>query len=76
MFKNGEVVIVGVGVVVLGYFVKVVVWVINKLGEYKEGLKKGDIVLIGVVLEVIFFRLGDSIYVQFVDLGSVFFSCS
>ncbi|ADE70599.1 MULTISPECIES: 2-keto-4-pentenoate hydratase [Priestia] len=76
MSKNGEVATVGAGAAVLGHPAKAVAWAVNKLGEHKEGLKKGDIVLTGAVSEAISFRSGDSIHAQFADLGSVSFSCS
>ena len=76
MSKNGEVATVRAGAAVLGHPAKAVAWAVNKLGEQKEGLKKGEIKLTGAVSEAISFRSGDSIQAQFADLGSVSFSCS
>lgn len=75
MSKNGEVVTVGAGAAVLGHPATSVAWAVNKLGAIGKGLKKGDIVLSGAISEAIAFEAGDSISVQFADLGSVSFYC-
>ncbi|MBT2667274.1 fumarylacetoacetate hydrolase family protein [Bacillus sp. ISL-4] len=75
MSKNGEVATVGAGAAVLGHPATAVAWAVNKLGQRKEGLKKGDIVLTGALSEAIAFESGDSIIAQFDGLGSVSFFC-
>lgn len=75
MSKNGEVAQVGASAAVLGHPAASVAWAVNKLGAIGKGLKKGDIVLSGAISEAIAFGPGDSILVQFAELGSVSFSC-
>ncbi|MEH7417046.1 fumarylacetoacetate hydrolase family protein [Neobacillus drentensis] len=73
--KNSEVATVGTSAAVLGDPAAAVAWVVNKLGETGQGLKKGDIVLSGAITEAISFQPGDTIIAQFADLGSVSFTC-
>lgn len=75
MSKNGEVATVGASAAVLGHPATSVAWAVNKLGAIGKGLKKGDIVLSGAISEAITFEPGDSILVQFAELGSVSFTC-
>jgi 2-oxo-3-hexenedioate decarboxylase len=75
MSKNGEVVQIGASAAVLGHPATSVAWAVNKLGEIGKGIKKGDIILSGAVSEAVSFKPGDSILVQFAELGSVSFSC-
>lgn len=75
MSKNSEVSTVGTGAAVLGHPATAVAWIVNKLGETGQGLKKGDIVLSGAITEAISFQPGDTIIAQFADLGSVSFTC-
>ncbi len=74
MSKNGEVVTVGAGAAVLGHPAASVAWAVNKLGAIGKGLKKGDIVLSGALSEAVAFERGDTMSVQFSDLGTVSFS--
>jgi 2-oxo-3-hexenedioate decarboxylase len=66
---------VGTSAAVLGNPAVAVAWAVSKLGETGRGLKKGDIVLSGAVTEAISFQAGDTILVDFAELGSVSFSC-
>lgn len=75
MSKNGEVVQVGASAAVLGHPATSVAWAVNKLGEIGKGIKKGDIILSGAVSEAVSFKPGDTILVQFAELGSVSFAC-
>lgn len=75
MSKNGEVVQVGASAAVLGHPATSVAWAVNKLGEVGKGIKKGDIILSGAISEAVSFKPGDTIHVQFADLGSVSFAC-
>ncbi|RXT14011.1 2-keto-4-pentenoate hydratase [Ammoniphilus sp. CFH 90114] len=75
MSKNGEVATVGAGAAVLGHPATSVAWAVNKLGAIGKGLRKGDVVLSGAISEAIMFEPGDTIAVQFAELGSVSFSC-
>lgn len=65
MEKNGEIVIMGVFVVVFGYFVEVIVMLVNILGELGEELLVGSFVMSGGIIEVVVVKLGDSIVVCF-----------
>lgn len=75
MSKNGEVTQVGAGAAVLGHPATSVAWAVNKLGEIGKGIKKGDIILSGAISEAVAFQSGDSVLVQFAELGSVSFAC-
>lgn len=75
MSKNGQVSQTSSGAAVLGHPAESVAWAVNKLGESGKGIKKGDIILSGAISEAIAFEPGDSILVQFAELGSVSFSC-
>ena len=75
MSKNSEVATVGTSAAVLGNPAVAVAWAVSKLGETGRGLKKGDIVLSGAITEAISFQAGDTILVDFAELGSVSFSC-
>jgi 2-oxo-3-hexenedioate decarboxylase len=75
MSKNGEVTQVGAGAAVLGHPATSVAWAVNKLGEIGKGIKKGDIILSGAISEAVAFEPGDSVLVQFAELGSVSFAC-
>jgi 2-oxo-3-hexenedioate decarboxylase len=75
MTKNGEVVQVGASAAVLGHPATSVAWAVNKLGEIGKGIKKGDIILSGAISEAVSFKPGDTILVQFAELGSVSFAC-
>nr|WP_169089134.1 fumarylacetoacetate hydrolase family protein [Paenibacillus sp. PL91]MBC9204013.1 hypothetical protein [Paenibacillus sp. PL91] len=69
--KNKEVLATGASAAFLGNPAVSVAWAVNKLGEVGEGLRKGDIILIGTITEAISFVPGDTIQVQFAQLGSV-----
>ncbi|MDH4616152.1 fumarylacetoacetate hydrolase family protein [Brevibacillus sp. AY1] len=75
MSKNGAVSQVGSSSAVLGHPATSVAWAVNKLGAEGKGLKKGDVVLSGAISEAIAFEAGDTIQVQFAELGSVSFTC-
>jgi 2-oxo-3-hexenedioate decarboxylase len=75
MYKNGAVSQVGSSSAVLGHPATSVAWAVNKLGAMGKGLKKGDVVLSGAISEAIAFEPGDTIQVQFAELGSVSFTC-
>lgn len=76
MTKNGELVQTGAGAAILGHPAVSVAWAVNKLAEQgKEGFKKGEIVLSGAITEAVSFVPGDSILVEFAELGSVSFTC-
>jgi 2-oxo-3-hexenedioate decarboxylase len=75
MSKNGEVAQVGASAAVLGHPATSVAWAVNKLGEIGKGIKKGDVILSGAISEAISFEPGDSVQVQFAELGSVSLTC-
>lgn len=74
MYKNGSVSQVGSSSAVLGHPATSIAWAVNKLGAEGKGLKKGDVVLSGAISEAIAFEAGDTIQVQFAELGSVSFT--
>ncbi len=69
--KNGEVVNTGAGAAVLGNPVTAVAWLANKLAEYGEALKAGEVVLSGAVTAAPPVVAGDVIRVTFDRLGTV-----
>ncbi len=58
--KNGVLHGTGAGAEVLGSPVNSMVWLVNKLAEYGDGLKKGDIVLSGAFIAADPVKAGDS----------------
>ena len=75
MTKNGLMQTTGSGAAVLGHPAESVAWMVNKLGERGEGIKKGQIVLSGALTEAIPFEAGDQFQVRVSGMGSVAFIC-
>jgi len=71
--KNGEVIATGTTAEVMGNPVKAVTWLINKLGDFGVGVKKGEIILSGSLTGAVGFTVNDTIEVVFDKMGSVFF---
>lgn len=71
-YKNKEFVVIGVGVVVFGYLVYVVVWLVNKLFDFDICLKVGELILLGVLFVVVLVVSGDVVKVEFGFFGLVF----
>ena len=58
--KNGDLISSAAGVEVMGNPINAMTWLVNKLAEYGDGLKKGDIVLSGSFVAAAECRKGDS----------------
>lgn len=69
--RNGELVEVGVGAAALGHPANCVAWLANKLAEFGDGLRAGDIVMPGAVHRAINVFPGDSFMAEFAWLGNV-----
>lgn len=69
--KNGQLHSTGAGAATLGNPVDVVVWLANKLSEYGQFLKAGEIVLPGVIVVAPLASPGDFWRATFDRLGSV-----
>jgi 2-oxopent-4-enoate hydratase len=68
---NGDVVVSGAGAASLGNPIKAVAWLANKLSEFGEYLRAGEIILSGALAGVVIPRKGDFIRVTIQKLGSV-----
>ncbi|MFQ5762491.1 MAG: 2-keto-4-pentenoate hydratase [Candidatus Bathyarchaeia archaeon] len=69
--KNGGIVATGAGAAVLGHPAHSVAWLANKLSEFGEPLRAGEIVLSGSLTAAVDASAGDVFRVSFDRLGSV-----
>jgi 2-keto-4-pentenoate hydratase len=69
--KNGEVIATAAGAAVLGHPANAVVWLANKLAQYDQYLKAGDIIMSGSFTSACPIVPGDSVRASFDHLGSV-----
>jgi 2-oxopent-4-enoate hydratase len=69
--RNGDVVVSGAGAASLGNPVKAVAWLANKLSEFGEYLRAGEIVLSGALAQLVVPKRGDFFKVTIQKLGSV-----
>ena len=69
--KNGALISSGAGVEALGDPLNAVAWLANKMSEYKDCLKAGDIILSGALTGAVPMQAGDSMQVYFSALGSI-----
>lgn len=69
--RNGVPIDSGAGAAVLGNPLRAVAWLANKLAEYGESLRAGDIVLSGALHRMVPARPGDEFCAEFARLGSV-----
>ncbi|MEN3039098.1 MAG: fumarylacetoacetate hydrolase family protein [Candidatus Kryptonium sp.] len=69
--QNGDVVVSGAGAASLGNPVKAVAWLANKLAEFGEYLKAGEIILSGSLGQLVVPKRGDFFKVTIQKLGSV-----
>jgi 2-oxopent-4-enoate hydratase len=69
--QNGEVIDTAAGAAVLGHPAAAVAWLCNKLAEFGEGLKAGDIVLSGSLTKAYEAKSGDQFTAHFGGVGSV-----
>lgn len=70
-YKNGELINTASGAAVMGNPINSVVWLANKMLEFGNCLKKGEVILSGSLTPVFPFEKGDSIHVVFDRIGSV-----
>ena len=69
--RNGEIVETGAGAAVLGNPLRCVAWLANKLAQFGEGLRAGDVVLAGALHRAVELHAGDVIRAEFAHLGAV-----
>lgn len=70
-YRNGIPIDSGAGAAVLGNPVRALAWLANKLAEYGEYLRAGDVVLAGALHRMVPVRPGDEFYAEFARLGAV-----
>jgi 2-oxo-hept-3-ene-1,7-dioate hydratase len=69
--KNGVIEESGVSAAIMGHPAAGVAWLVNKLADQGEGLKKGDIVLGGSFTRPIDIASGDVVFADYGPLGSI-----
>ncbi|RAL19996.1 hypothetical protein DL240_19290 [Lujinxingia litoralis] len=69
--KNGRVVSTGAGAACLGHPLNAVAWLANKLGEFGQGLKAGQVILSGALGPVCQVARGDFLEAEISGLGRV-----
>jgi len=68
---NGVILETGSAAAVMGNPLNAVVWLANKLHEFRVSMQPGDVILSGSFVKAIPFKAGDSIHAQFDQLGEV-----
>jgi 2-oxopent-4-enoate hydratase len=68
---GGVVAETGAGAAALGDPLRCVAWLANKLGEFGEGLRAGDVVLSGALHAAVAVEPGQTVRAEFAGLGSV-----
>jgi 2-oxopent-4-enoate/cis-2-oxohex-4-enoate hydratase len=71
--KNGRIATMGAGAAALGSPAASVAWLANKLSEFSEELKAGDIVLSGSLGQLVPVNIGDEFNVSLNGIGSASF---
>jgi 2-oxo-hept-3-ene-1,7-dioate hydratase len=69
--KNGVIEETGLSAGIMGHPAAGIAWLVNKLAEVKDGLKKGDIVLAGSFTRPIDIAAGDVATADYSELGSI-----
>lgn len=69
--RNGEIVETGVGAAALGNPLRCLAWLANKLAEFGEALRPGDLVLSGALHRAFDITPGDVIAAEFTGLGTI-----
>ena len=69
--RNGEFVDCGVGAAALGHPAACVAWLANKLSEFGESLRAGQLVMPGAVHGAVPVERGDTVRAEFAQLGTV-----
>lgn len=70
-YKNGELVYTAAGAEVMGSPAQGVAWLANKLAEFGQCLKKGEIIMSGTMGPLFDVKAGDVVEAHFDKLGSV-----
>lgn len=70
-YRNGVPIDSGAGAAVMGNPVRALAWLANKLAEYGEFLRAGDVVLAGALHRMVPVRAGDEFCAEFARLGAV-----
>lgn len=73
LYRNGQIEESGVAAAVLNHPAKGVAWLANKLAPFGETLEPGQVILGGSFTAPIFVHAGDTIHVDYGDMGSVAF---
>lgn len=71
LIQNGVVEETGLAAGVLNHPANGVVWLVNKLGSYGVALEKGQVILSGSFTRPVFVKKGDTLSVDYGDLGIV-----
>ena len=71
MWKNGDLVSTGAGAACLGHPVNAVAWLANKLSEFDQGLRAGEVILSGALGPVCDVGPGDRVRAAISGLGTV-----
>lgn len=71
MEKNGQLADTGAGAAALGHPAEAVAWLGNKLAEFGEYLKAGEVILPGALCRAIEVKQGDVVRAEFAGLGQV-----
>jgi len=69
--RNGEVVEEGTGAAALGNPAACVAWLANKLADFGEGLRAGEVIMPGALHRAVEIDAGDLFTADFSDIGSV-----
>lgn len=73
--KNGQLLATAAGAAVLGHPAASVAWLVRKIHERGQGLRRGQVVLSGSMTEAIAVAPGDVVTARFDRLGTVELSC-
>jgi 2-oxo-hept-3-ene-1,7-dioate hydratase len=71
MYRNGVIERTGLAAAVLNHPANGIAWLAQRLAQYDEGLRAGEIILAGSFTSPEFARRGDSFHVDFGPLGSI-----
>lgn len=70
-YRNGKIENTGVGAAAFGHPATCVAWLANKLSEFDESLKTGEVILSGALSAAVTAEPGDAFAARFAHLGSV-----
>tara|TARA_A100001011_G_scaffold87678_2_gene92093 strand:+ start:1668 stop:2474 length:807 start_codon:yes stop_codon:yes gene_type:complete len=69
--RNGDIEETGLGGGVLGDPIKGIIWLVNRLNDYNQKIRPGELVLSGSFIRPIEARKGDNFYADYGDFGKV-----